>query len=523
MNERPVLTIYADTAPKIENGKYLGRLWRRKSRIMLLWLGVSVSTAVVAMRLPNVYRAETTVLVNPQKVNENRASTTAPESAGCRPSTPCRELISPTQFAQLVDELNMYPELRGKVSTLGLVARMQSATAIAFQDSGHPRLPLMHIAFTDTDPDRAARATNRIASLFIDRNIKAREQQIQETLQLLESELGETKQQLELKEHALGDLTSRSVQELPESKQHYVKAVDALRNQLRNSQERVAGDRHTKGNLESMARKIAPATDLHAPPSDPNSLSQARLAKLEAQIKDMLVRYGPNYPDVRKLRNEINQLKVKVESEKSVGDASDHQGGTPPAPEKRNPVVEAQVSKLDQDIEDQTKAQAKLQKQIDDQLGKFEQAAAFEQQIAELTRDTDSLRTRYSQLQEKKLSARMAGERELASAGEEFRIIDRAVPPESPHGPRRTIIIIAGVLLGLLCGIGGAFLVEISDKTVRNEREAAQIFGTGVLAGIPRITTLRERAWARCRMASLTAGTAAVASALGFLIAKLVV
>ena len=188
-------------------------------------------------------------------------------------------------------------------------------------------------------------------------------------------------------------------------------------------------------------------------------------------MKEMLVRYGPNYLDVRKLRNEINQLKVKAESEKSA-DAPDHQADTP-APQKGNPDVEAEVNKLDQDIEDQTKGQAKLQKQIQSQDGKLQLVAAFEEQIAELTRDYDSLRTHYSQLQEKELSARMAGELETRSAGERFKIVDAAVPPESPYGPKRTIMMIGGVLLGLLCGIGGALLVEISDGSVRHERAPA--------------------------------------------------
>ncbi len=87
----------------------------------------------------------------------------------------------------------MYPEQRGKVSTQGLEARMQSATAIEFQDSGRPRLSLIHIACTDVDPDQAARAANRIASFFIERNIKAREQEIYGRSQFLDTELGETK------------------------------------------------------------------------------------------------------------------------------------------------------------------------------------------------------------------------------------------------------------------------------------------------------------------------------------------
>jgi polysaccharide chain length determinant protein (PEP-CTERM system associated) len=474
------------------------------------------------MRLPNVYRAEATILVPTQKINENLVPTMVDGSIGYRLSTVCREAMSPTLLGQLVDELKMYPELRGKVSTQGLDARMQSATAIEFQDSGRPRLSLIRIACTDVDPNQAARAANRIASFFIERNIKVREQEIYGASQFLDTELGKTKQQLDAKEQTLQDIKSRNPVDLPESKQYYLKAENALRNQLRISQERVNHDRQTQTDLQSMPGNVAPPTHLDAPSSAPNSPSQARLRQLEAQMKAMLVRYGPDYLDVRKLRNEINQLKVKVESEKSGGDAPDPLAGTP-APQKGNPVTEAEVNKLDQDIEDQIRAQAKLQKQIQYQVGKLQQAAAFEEQIAELTRDYDSLRIHYSELQEKKLSARMAGEVEMQSARERFKVVDAAVPPESPYGPKRTIMMIGGVLLGLLCGIGGAFLVEISDGSVRHEREAAQIFGKAVLAGIPKITSPRERAWARWRIASLTAGTAVVASAFGFVISKLVV
>lgn len=519
MNEQPAFTASGNAGINVQI-RDLAR--RRKWWIILLTLGISVCIAVVAVRLPSIYRAETVILVDPQKVPDGVVPMSVSGTVADRLSTIRQEVMSPTQLGLLTKEMGLYPELRDKVSEQELVSRMQRSTTIEMVDTGGQRLTAFRIAFTDTDQNQVARVANRLASLIIERNLKARQQHFNGTSQLLETELQETKRQLEEKEHLLQDVKNRNIMELPESKQHYLKALKALRNQLRISQERVDRDRQTKTDLQSMAGKVAPSTHLDAPSSDPNAPSPARLQKLEEQMKAMLVRYGPNYLDVRKLRNEINQLKVKAESEKSGGDAPDPLAGTP-APQKGNPVTEAEVNKLDQDIEDQTKAQAKLQKQIQYQDGKLQQVAAFEEQIAELTRDYDSLRIHYSELQEKKLSARMAGELEIQSARERFKILDAAVPPESPYGPKRTIMILEGVFLGLLCGIGGAFLVEISDGSVRHEREAAQIFGKAVLAGIPRITSARERAWARWRMASLTAGTAVVASAFGFVISKLVV
>jgi polysaccharide biosynthesis transport protein len=514
LNGQPILTNSRDTASNMQIIECLDLLRRRRSWIILICLGVSVSTGVVAVRLPSVYRAETTILVNPEKGDDNLVSVTAGWGGSYRLSTVREQVMSPTQLGPLLDELKMYPELRGKVTTRELVRRIESATTIEFQDAGRQGSSLIHIAFTDVDRDRAAQAANRIASLFIQKNIKAREQLSSETSRLLENQLQETKQQLEGKEHTLQGIKSRYVIELAESKQPHLRAMKNLRDQLQLSQAKVDRDRQAKVHLQSMAAKPAPAIDRNAQTSSSASALQARLQKLEALMKDMVARFGPNYPDVRKLRNEINQLKAETESEKSAGDAPDLPAAVPGV-KTHNPAMEAEIKKLDQDIEAQTKAQTELRKQIQFHVGKLQQAPVLEQQIAEVMSDYDSLRNHYSELQEKKVSAQMAG-----GAGEHIEVLHAAVPPESPNGPKRGIMIIGGVFLGLFCGLGVAVFVEMSDGSVRHEREASQIFGKAVLAGIPKITSSRERAWARLSIASLTLGTAALASALGFFISR---
>ncbi len=519
MNEQPAQNTTNDARINVQIREYLDLARRRKKWILLLTLGISLCIAVVALRLPNGYRAETTILVNPQKVNESYVSTSVSGSIADRLSTIRQEVMSPTQLGQLVEELKLYPNLRGKVSPQGLVARMQNSTTIEVVDAGGQRLSTFRITFSDLDPRQAAFVANRIASLFIERNLKARQLQFTGTSQFLESELQETKRQLEEKEHVLQDIKSRYIMDLPESKQFHLEAMNALRDQLRNSQDRVDRDRQTKAYVQSMAGLSAPTIDLDQQSLTSKSPYQSQVQKLEMQLKDLQVRYGPNYPDVRKLRSEVNQLKAKAEAEKVQTAIPD----SPPSVPKRqihNPVVEAEVNKLDQDIEEQTKTQADLQNQIQYHVGKLQRVPIFEQQIAGLMRDYDSLKNHYNQLQEKKLAAQMAGELETYQAGERFEVIDKAVPPETPSGPRRGLMIIGGIFMGILCGLSVAFVIEISDESVRHEREAAQIFSKPVLAGIPKITSHRERMLGHWRMASLTAGTAIAAVAFGLVISR---
>ncbi len=522
MIEQSASSASNETSFSLQIREYLSLVRRRRLWIILCSLGVFLCVAVIAIRMPNQYRAETTILVNPQKVNEGIVPSSVTGSVADRLSTIRQEIISPTQLEQLVGELNMYPDLQGKVSTQALIRRMQSSTTIDVQEGGGQRLSTFRIAFTDLDPGQAARVANRIASLFIERNLKARQQQFNGTSEFIETELQETKHQLEEKEHVLQDIKSRYIMDLPESKQYHLEAMNGLRDQLRTSQERVDRDRQTKVYMQSMAGISVPTIDLdQQTPSSNTSRSpyQTQLQKLEMQLKDLQVRYGPNYPDVRKLRNQVNQLKVKGEAEKIQTAVPETQESLPQR-KIHNPVVEAEVNKLDQDIEDQTKVQADLQNQIQYHVGKLQQVPVFEQQIAGLMRDYDSLRNHYNQLQEKKLSAQMAGELESHDAGERFEVIDKAVPPEGPSSPKRGLLMVGGLFMGLLCGLGAAFLVEISDESVRHEREAAQIFGKPVLAGIPKIVSDHERMLHRWHVTGLAAGTATVAVFLGAFLSR---
>jgi succinoglycan biosynthesis transport protein ExoP len=521
MNEQPALSASGDAGINAQIREYLDLVRRRKLWIILLTLGISLSITVVTLRLPSIYRAETVILVDPQKVPDSVVPTSVSGTVADRLSTIRQEVMSPTQLGLLTKEMNLYPALRDKVSEQELVSRMQRSTTIEVVESGGQRLSTFRIAFTDTDRSQVALVANRLASLFIERNLKARQQRFNGTSQFLETELQETKHQLEEKEHLLQDVKSRYIMDLPESKQYHLEAMNSLRDQLRNSQDQVNRDRQSKIYIQSMAGMSTQTIDLDQEGGASKPPNQSQLQKLEMQLKDMQVRYGPNYPDVRKLRNDINQLKAKAENEKEGTDVPDPQLSVQ-SHQAHNPVVEAEVNKLDQDIEDQTKVQAELEKQIQYHVGKLQQVPVFEQQIAGLMRDYDTLRNHYNQLQAKKLDAVMAGELETHQAGERFEVLDAAATPDGPAGPKRGMMMVGGLFFGLLCGVGVAFLVEVSDESVRHEREAAHIFGKPVLAAIPKITSNKEHALALWRVASLTAGTAIAAVAVGMVVSRFV-
>jgi polysaccharide biosynthesis transport protein len=299
-----------------------------------------------------------------------------------------------------------------------------------------------------------------------------------------------------------------------------MEALNNLRSQLEASQDRVRRAQQDKMMLQSMMSTNAPTVDLDGGAGASTTVSpmQSQIQKLESHLAELRVRYGPNFPDVRKAQADLDRLKKKEATEKVQAPPLALVETASPSTGKRNPVIEAQIQKLNQDIDEQTKLQSPLQQQIDFHVSKLERVPIFEQQIASLMRDYDSLRSHYQNLLDKKLSAQMASELEARQKGERFTILDPAPIPYQPFGPNRVLISLAGLVVGLLGGIGLAVMAEMMDQSVRSEHEAAHLLGVPVLAGIPQTYT-KVQIWSRKIRFTLAAiTTVCFSSGLGVLI-----
>ena len=495
---------------------YLKMSKRRKWWIGLTTLAVFLSALVLAIRLPNTYRAETVILVDPQKVPDSYVASTVSSSIADRMTTMQQQVMSPSRLQRIVDEMGLYPELRGQKTTEDIIRIMQGATAIEVLAPGERRLSAFRIAFHGRDPVITAKVCNRLAALFIEENLQVRAQQFTGTAEFLESELQNTKQQLEVKERELGRIKSTFVLDLPESKQYHLEALTSLRTQLQTHVDRVSRAQQEKVYMQSLMVTANPTVDLDAGAALGLSASATPLQRLEQQLASLRARYGPNYPEVRKLQSQVDEIKKNATETGQLTPAI--QEGSGGRRGSRNPVLEAQLQKLDQEIDESTKAQAQLRDRINFHVSKLERVPIFEQQISGLMRDYDTLRTHYNSLLDKKLSAEMASELEARQKGERFVILDPAQVPQKPFSPNRTLLALAGLVGGLLAGICLAIMVEMTDQSVRTEDEVARILGKPILGDIPRISTPQQRRRDILRALSAITATVVGSVSLGMLL-----
>jgi capsular exopolysaccharide synthesis family protein len=179
---------------------------------------------------------------------------------------------------------------------------------------------------------------------------------------------------------------------------------------------------------------------------------------LKIQIAELSTQFGPSYPKVVQLTNQAKEIDLQLQSE--MNKAVDHLKGQYLAALQRENMLRQSFEK---------------QKQEANKLNE----SAIEYSI--LKRDVDSNRALYEGLLEKLKEAGVtAGLR-----SNNFRIIDPARVPTSPSEPNIPRNLTFALALGVISGVGLAFLIENMDNTIRTPEQAQAISGLPSLGMIP--------------------------------------
>jgi polysaccharide chain length determinant protein (PEP-CTERM system associated) len=525
-----------DSIGEMQIKDYFAMLGRRRWGVVFTVLAVACTTSVVALKLPDFYKTETTIGVDPQKVSDAYIPSTVTSSVADRLSVIRQQALSPSRLRRLIQQLGLYKNEIAQKGEDAVIDKAQTSVSLEVIDNGGGmRLSAFKVGFTDGDPQVAARMANGLADSIISENTKARRKQFSGTTTFLDHEVEETKKQLDAKQAEVNRIQSENLADLPESQQFHIQKVSNLNEQLRQLQDRINNDQTQKMLLQSSAGNDHPAVDAdsNGSASEGTSVSssaanpdQIQIQKLETKLAELRIKYGPSHPDVRSVQKDLDALKAKVaKEEQQEAKAKVPEDNSAAAVEsksatksRRNPVLEAEINKYDQDIAEANKQREAIQKEIDFHNSKLQTGPIFAQRIANVMRDYHSLETQYSHLYSQKLTAGMAEELDDKQEGEHYFIMDTAPVPTSPAGPKRALIMLAGLFGGLAAGIALSLAKELTAETVRTEQEAVQILGKPVLAGVPVITTSRRRARRAAAITGGLIGTAVLSTALGFLI-----
>lgn len=492
---------------------YKQLLNRGKWVIVSVTLVIALVVSIVSSILPNKYKATTVILVDPSKVAESFVQSTATISAAERLGLLQEQILSNTKLSQIIDSMGLYSDLKKTKTQDEILLQMRKDILVEPITFNNRDLQAFKISFISNNAETAARVANRLASLFIDENMRTREQQVLGTAEFFQRELEEAKQNLAEKANKMEALRTKYASELPESQTVHVQALASLQLELRGEMDGVSRAQQQKVYLQSLLASTPPVVDLDTSSTeDGSSGTRQQLAQLETRLDQLRSRYGPEFPDVKKVQAQVDDLKAQIkEEEKSASSVPKPQ----PVATRHNPVIESQVAALNEEIENHQKHERDLQSQIAYHESKLEGAPAAAGQLAAAQREYQTAEADYQRLQEHKFAADVSSDVENREKGERFLIIEPATSPAKPYAPNRLLIDLLGFVAGLPCSVFIVLGLEVINTTVKTRRELTARLAVPVLAEIPWIQTdFRKRGHF---MREALAWTGNVMLALGYL------
>jgi polysaccharide chain length determinant protein (PEP-CTERM system associated) len=470
---------------------YLAMLRRRWMLIVVLALVGGPVAYGVSRFLPNRYKSQTLVLVERPSVPEKIVASLDNEDLTQRLSSMQQQILSRSRLEPIINQFGLYSSDVSKIPMEDLVGRLQKAIEVTpilpMAETQSRQLPGFYVNVTMSNARTAQQVCTAVTSMFIEENLRLRQQHSEDTTQFLVGQLAEAKANLDEQDAKLAAFKSHYLGSLPDQEQMNLNLLSNMTSQLDAATQALARAQQDKSFAESMLSQQIAAWQATQTGRSPETLEQ-QLAALQTQLATLQSRYTDDYPDVIKVKNDIAALKKQIaasDNQKAGVDASKTQKNT--LEPSQIAQLRAQVHNLDLVIAEKAREQEQIKQQIKLYQERVQSSPAVEQQFKELTRGYQTALDSYNELQKKRDQSAMAAELERKQQGEQFRVLDPANLPDKPSFPNRPLFAAGGLGGGFALGLVIAFLLEMKDSSLKTERDVEFALRLPVLAMIPEI------------------------------------
>lgn len=525
-----------------------GVIRRGKKSFIITSLSIFVLGIIIAFVLPPIYLSQSTILIENQQIPEEYVRATITGYVEERLQMITQQIMSRTELVDVINQFQLYPDMQDRYTTEEIIEEMRGdinletiSAEVIDKRTGRPTAAT--IAFTlgyeGKNPSTVQKVANVLASVYLEQNLKTREQQASETTAFLSQERDELKDRIDKIQDKIGEFKKMHLGALPENASVNLQAVARLENelsqtdmQLRSLQERLIYLRGQIVNIDPLSPIVTEDGKTMMNPeerlkylrmeliSQQSSLSEKhpdikklkneiekleaqtgntddsvekirRLEDLQGQLATLKGRLGPKHPDVVKLSKEVELLSRDVDQLQTEKTASEVAEEQPDNPAYINLMT--QITSTEMDIKSYKKTKEDIKQKLEDYLVKIEQTPLVEKEYNDLIHDYEIARMKHSEVMNKLMEARIAQGMEESQRGERFTIIDPAQLPEIPYKPNRIAIILIGFVLALGAGVGIAAVQESIDTSIKSADDLRRITGIPVFSAISLIETDAEK------------------------------
>ena len=467
--------------------------WRRKWWALLPTIVIGVTVYGWTRTLPNLYHSETLILVVPQRVPESYVRSTVTTRIEDRLQSITQQILSRTRLERVIQDFNLYADERRTAIMEDIVERMRKTNIEIQVVKGDA----FKVGFISDDARTAMRVTERLASLFIEENLRDREVLAEGTNQFLEAQLEDARRRLIDNEKRLEEYRRQHSGELPTQLDANMQGQHNIEMQLQALTESLNRDRDRRLVVERLVADLGtaetvllpqpqrPVTNADGIPTGGSAADQ--LVAAQEMLRGMQTRLTAEHPDIVRMTRVVAELQKKADAEALARPVSAVPTLSPAEMIKRNRMGEmkSEVEKLDRQIAQKQEDEKRLRGMLGEYQKRIEAAPARQSELTELTRDYETFQKSYQSLLAKKEDSNISANLERRQIGEQFKILDPARMPERPSSPNRPRLNAIGIAGGAAVGLALAALIEYLDKRLKSEADVKAALNLMVLATVP--------------------------------------
>jgi polysaccharide chain length determinant protein (PEP-CTERM system associated) len=453
-------------------------------RRVVVGLFVTINLLMLALGLawPQGYSAFTTILVDEKNIIQPLMQGAAVTTEVGDRAKMAREVIF---GRKIMDEILQYSGWMKDNPSAAEQEKLIKKKLIARTSINNLGKNLIKIEYKDEDPERAFKTTKRMAELFISESLEAKAQESQAAYDFINKQAEEYHEKLTNAESQLKEFRSANLDARPGTEAEVGTRINTLQAKIEQTTEELKEAEIRKSSLE---KQLSGEAELSSAFSREGQY-RTRIAELQSQIDTLRLNYQDTYPDIVRLKHQIQDLNESIEAEQR----DRRSGRSRPMIDESvtmNPLYQQLRRDLSQAMTSIDTLKARLSENrhlLQQELDRGRRVHGGEATIAELTRDYEVNRDIYQDLLKRRENARVSMNLDLQKQGLSFRISEPASLPHQPSGLRFLHFAIGGLVLGILGPMGFLFVIYRVDPRVRFDAIISDRLKLPVLAIVPHL------------------------------------
>lgn len=479
--------------------RYLQALIRYRYAATIVALIVMTIVGIYGFTRPKIYQADSTVFIEKSVIDSLVKGIAVTPNISSRIRVLQYALSSRDLIVKTLEEIDSDIFTKSNAEQQNYIASLREKTKIYVRGND-----LFTVSLQSQDPSFLPKYINTLVGKYVEENISSKREEAYGANRFLDEQINLFKDKLEKAEDAIIEFRKKqglyfNVDEKStvEEIKSYMSEIEKIELALETLK---AQKKQLKEQLATMSPKIESffGDDFSLDPVD----SDPQLAAMERKLSDLRLRYTDNYPEIVRLKLEIEALRKRLEEEPDAQQQV-------PLPDKEGSEASASMNPLYLDVQqrllaiqsDITSAQSKkqnLQRLIAKREKALHEVPEKRKALKVLIEERDSYQKVYQDLLSRMGQSEVSKQMEIGNKTATFRVVDPAVYPEVPVSPNMMKFFLLAVVGGIGCAAALVFLLENLDTKVRDIDQFKDL-GLEVLAIIPNIAEQQVKKQSRKR------------------------